>query len=101
MIQFTHAEQKTVLGQRQLLCRYKAVQKHASDTVHFRLSIADLISRSQDSLAHENSEKGAHPTTDCAQTHPLHCPHVERGVEKDSQQRIANNVVHCVAYSHV
>ena len=101
MIQVTHAKQKTVLGQKQLLCRYKAVQMHASDTVHFRFSIADLISRFQGSLAHENSEKGAHPTTDCAQTPPLHCPHAERGVEKDSQQRIANNVGHCVAYSHV
>ena len=61
MIQFTRAEQRTVLGQRQLFCRYKAVQKHATDTVHLRISIADLISRFQGSLAHENSEMGAHP----------------------------------------
>ena len=61
MIQFTRAEQKTVLGHRQLFCRCNAVQKHATDTVHLRISIADLISRFQGSLAHENSEKGAHP----------------------------------------
>ena len=61
MIQFTHAEQTTVLGQMQLFCRYKAVQKHATDTIHLRVSIADLISRFQGSLARENSEKGAHP----------------------------------------
>ena len=36
MTQFTHAEEKTVVGQRQLFCRYKAFQKHASDTVHLR-----------------------------------------------------------------
>ena len=61
MIQFTRAEQRTVLGQRQLFCRYKAVQKHATDTVHLRISNVDLISRFQGSLAHENSEMGAHP----------------------------------------
>ena len=39
MIQFTHAEQKTVVGQRQLFFRYKAAQKHASDTVHLRTAL--------------------------------------------------------------
>ena len=74
MIQFTHAEQKTVVGQRQLFCRYKATQKHASDTVHLHTSIADLNSRFQGSMTHENSEKDAHPTSECAQPSPLHCP---------------------------
>ena len=72
----THSDDPihTVVGQRQLFCRYKATQKHASDTVHLRTSIADLNSRFQGSLAHENSEKDAHPTTECCQPSPLHCP---------------------------